>query len=172
VARRPSPIHLSAKFGSASQWRAHHGHEVLHGYAAVLARDCMSPLAKVLPTGAVGPASRVRKSQEFLELALRHVRVTSATVKSSRSAPVRLGVPLPPRDEPLRDRSRVWISADGSSPSRPKRRASPARILQGRTRAYDEQLERLATLQELGALTDLSSRSQKRRILEALGQKV
>jgi hypothetical protein len=54
VARRPSPIHLSAKFGSASQWRAHHGHEVLHGYAAVLARGCMSPPAKVLPTGAGG----------------------------------------------------------------------------------------------------------------------
>lgn len=35
-----------------------------------------------------------------------------------------------------------------------------------------EQLERLATLQELGALTDLEFQVQKRRILEALGKKV
>jgi hypothetical protein len=35
-----------------------------------------------------------------------------------------------------------------------------------------EQLERLATLQELGALTDLEFQVQKRRILDALGQKV
>jgi hypothetical protein len=35
-----------------------------------------------------------------------------------------------------------------------------------------EQLERLVKLQELGALTDLEFQVQKRRILEALGQKV
>jgi hypothetical protein len=35
-----------------------------------------------------------------------------------------------------------------------------------------EQLERLGKLQELGALTDLEFQVQKRRILEALGQKV